>query len=445
MELGQQCNESNREYISSPGYDTSSSNPLMSSPDPGEYTYEAAIQNYKTRVSLATQNGRQVNSFLKDSHPEEYQSEHLERNVQKIEQNYDSEIETNQNMNTNDTISNEKYFPSLDISKRREIFENPVVSLPETKNTIKDFQIKSIKERLSTLELTTKTKEEQEEKKLEQITFEIPTLKERFVILEKRAEPTKPKIELPLSLPLKERLSNLKSLIDFSDTDLCNQNKQNFSSNNQNIVKDSSDEETSNNNSIIKRSEQSYNCSKESIEIEESVQKTSNDIHKNINKAVDTGLTETMKNTTTHLPVPDLISNIDKAEPNHKDKISEEIDQDASVSQLFSVNETTAICDDTLLIDVQQLTENLGSDKVEGYNYNFDETTLNTSMFDETTATEDASLPSLASPFHQSFAEVFEDTYVNKLLSPMLNMSITSTKEEEASLSFIKTTYLVFI
>lgn len=132
-----------REYISSPGYDTSSSTAPGSSPDPCEYTYEGAIQDYKQRVSRASGGSALANFKLNNANT----------NPALISKNNSSKENTPDCSNTvpNDTyptrrgskiedrligfevtspsdsqegLEKKVDVPKIDISKRKEIFEN---------------------------------------------------------------------------------------------------------------------------------------------------------------------------------------------------------------------------------------------------------------------------------------------------------------------------------
>uniref|UniRef100_A0A0A1WIU9 Uncharacterized protein CG43427 n=1 Tax=Zeugodacus cucurbitae TaxID=28588 RepID=A0A0A1WIU9_ZEUCU len=132
-----------REYISSPGYDTSSSTAPGSSPDPCEYTYEGAIQDYKQRVSRASGGSALANFKLNSANT----------NSALISKNNSSKENTPDCVNTvaNDTyptrrgskiedrligfevtspsdsqegLEKKVDVPKIDISKRKEIFES---------------------------------------------------------------------------------------------------------------------------------------------------------------------------------------------------------------------------------------------------------------------------------------------------------------------------------
>ncbi|KAH8288350.1 hypothetical protein KR054_001361 [Drosophila jambulina] len=108
-----------REYISSPGYDTSSSTAPASSPDPCEYTYEGAIQDYKQRVQRASSNGNANANGKVNGEPIAYPT----RRGSKIEDRL-SGFEVTSPSDTQEGVEKQKVdVPKVDISKRKEIFE----------------------------------------------------------------------------------------------------------------------------------------------------------------------------------------------------------------------------------------------------------------------------------------------------------------------------------
>uniref|UniRef100_W8AJE2 Uncharacterized protein CG43427 n=2 Tax=Ceratitis capitata TaxID=7213 RepID=W8AJE2_CERCA len=136
-----------REYISSPGYDTSSSTAPGSSPDPCEYTYEGAIQDYKQRVSRASGGsaltnfklnnvntnaaltGKTVNS-PKETTPDSTSSCTVTNDVyptrrgSKIEDRLIGFEVTSPSDSSQEGLEKKVDVPKIDISKRKEIFEN---------------------------------------------------------------------------------------------------------------------------------------------------------------------------------------------------------------------------------------------------------------------------------------------------------------------------------
>ncbi|XP_036323748.1 uncharacterized protein LOC118737392 [Rhagoletis pomonella] len=136
-----------REYISSPGYDTSSSTAPGSSPDPCEYTYEGAIQDYKQRVSRASGGSALANFKLnagntsgalisktnttasKEASPECGNSTtpssdtYPTRRGSKIEDRLIG-FEVTSPSDSQEGLEKKVDVPKIDISKRKEIFEN---------------------------------------------------------------------------------------------------------------------------------------------------------------------------------------------------------------------------------------------------------------------------------------------------------------------------------
>lgn len=109
-----------REYISSPGYDTSSSTAPASSPDPCEYTYEGAIQDYKQRVQRASSNGKICNNNAAGNGET---IAYPTRRGSKIEDRL-SGFEVTSPSDTQEGVEKQKVdVPKVDISKRKEIFE----------------------------------------------------------------------------------------------------------------------------------------------------------------------------------------------------------------------------------------------------------------------------------------------------------------------------------
>ncbi|XP_050316607.1 uncharacterized protein LOC126750882 isoform X3 [Bactrocera neohumeralis] len=132
-----------REYISSPGYDTSSSTAPGSSPDPCEYTYEGAIQDYKQRVSRASGGSALANFKLnnantnpalisKNNSSKENTPDcsntvpsdtYPTRRGSKIEDRLIG-FEVTSPSDSQEGLEKKVDVPKIDISKRKEIFEN---------------------------------------------------------------------------------------------------------------------------------------------------------------------------------------------------------------------------------------------------------------------------------------------------------------------------------
>lgn len=242
----------NRDFVSSPGYETSSSTAPTSSPDPSEYTYEGAIQDYKTRVSRAGQpNGMgkngygSVGQYSKESTPERKLDDYTPRKRSfsaKIEDKLMS-IEQRTNEYESATMSDiKKDLPKVNILKRRELFEkdNSVNGNDTNMNNktvvgrlSSDFSnAKSIKERLSSLEkkdeagaeATTATTssmiggiKDATVKKINRLSGDLTSIKDRLSNLEKSNNNSinekNNKIDVTLSATLKDRLSSLQSAV----------------------------------------------------------------------------------------------------------------------------------------------------------------------------------------------------------------------------------------
>uniref|UniRef100_A0A7G3ANV5 Putative mediator of rna polymerase ii transcription subunit 15 isoform x1 n=1 Tax=Lutzomyia longipalpis TaxID=7200 RepID=A0A7G3ANV5_LUTLO len=240
-------NGNNRDYVSSPGYDTSSSTAPASSPDPCEYTYEGAIEGYKLRISRAQSiglngfNGR----FSKDSTPERASSLDSGRSsghengvatgappsflpkrpsVTKIEDrliNFELKSSTSDSTAEGTTVV-KKDLPKVDILKRREMFEKDkpaAVTISPMECTIQkrlsgDFSnAKSIKERLSSFE---QKDDNVGCKKANRLSGDLTSIKERLTNLEKEKKVTIGEKSLKVDVPvvsLKDRLTSLHSAV----------------------------------------------------------------------------------------------------------------------------------------------------------------------------------------------------------------------------------------
>lgn len=257
---GGHLTSSGRDYISSPGYDTSSSTAPASSPDPCEYTYEGAIQDYKSRVSRAsittgiassagtgiaasvaysTSSNFYANSS-KDSTPERTTTatapappkRPLSTAIESRLLNFETK-ETEITTDVSSTTTHRKELPKVDIGKRRELFEReqPPTPAAETNGgssavvaaTASDKAIArlssdfsnaiSIRERLSNLEKRDEIKDAAI-KKLNRLSGEeFGSVKDRLVNIERDpfvavAVTEKPLIDVPI-VALKDRLSSL--------------------------------------------------------------------------------------------------------------------------------------------------------------------------------------------------------------------------------------------
>ncbi|XP_045526056.1 LIM domain only protein 7 isoform X2 [Pieris brassicae] len=216
--------EGNRKVGSSANeYDTSTTT-TISSPEPEEYTYEGAIEGYKSRIISTTNSNivkTVVNNNSKDKSPEKSNGD-----IHKIRTSVSNKIEEKlfsfQQERSTDLRNNnpKKDLPKVDIHKRREQFEREnsqesqvnKFKLPDIANK------KSIKERLSSLEKFTEENQVQKSTSdLTKLPTEVKSLKDRLSSLEKvkTTEPEKIKRlsngDLSNTKSLRERLSSLKS------------------------------------------------------------------------------------------------------------------------------------------------------------------------------------------------------------------------------------------
>lgn len=230
-----------RDYISSPGYDTSSSNAPTSSPDPCEYTYEGAIQDYKSRVLRAsssgtfngTHNHTVTTTPLKSEQPTRAPTKlpkpklpaaDIEYRLNAFEANASAAI-------GNDRIEtiDKKSLPKIDIVKRREMFEKEAAAAAATpdagvstpniiRKTIELSNVNatiSIRDRVSSLENREDVKDAAV-KKLNRLSGEFNRVKDRLSNIESPivnsvAIEDKPiKFDVPV-VPLKDRLYSLQS------------------------------------------------------------------------------------------------------------------------------------------------------------------------------------------------------------------------------------------
>lgn len=225
-------NGGSRDYISSPGYDTSSSTAPASSPDPCEY--EGSIQAYKSRA-LSIQSIHRNNigsksssassfyaSSSKDSTPERNDllvvppppppkrpsSTKIENRLLNFEIKGCSQEERTES-------SPKKDLPKVDILKRRELFEKETSPTVEkaTNRLSSDFsQAISLRERMSNLEKRDEVKDASI-KKLNRLSGEeFGSVKDRLTNIEREPQivmlTEKPVIDVPI-VALKDRLSSL--------------------------------------------------------------------------------------------------------------------------------------------------------------------------------------------------------------------------------------------
>lgn len=218
------CDNNRKLGSSANEYDTCTTT-TISSPEPEEYTYEGAIEGYKSRIISQTNSNMVktvVNNNIKDKSPEKSNGD-VNRIRTSVSNKIEEKVSSFQQERANDLKNNNKKdLPKVDIHKRREQFEREnsqelqlnKPKLPEIANK------KSIKERLSNLE---KFNEEMQLQKsssdLTKLPVEMRPLKDRLSSLEKHksaindADKSKrlSNGDLSNALSLKDRLSSLKS------------------------------------------------------------------------------------------------------------------------------------------------------------------------------------------------------------------------------------------
>ncbi|CAH0730784.1 unnamed protein product, partial [Brenthis ino] len=217
--------ENNRKLGSSANeYDTCTTT-TISSPEPEEYTYEGAIEGYKSRIISQTNSNivkTVVNNNLKDKSPEKSNGD-LNRIRTSVSNKIEEKVFSFQQERANDLKNNNKKdLPKVDIHKRREQFERENSQEPQlNKPKLPDIaNKKSIKERLSNLEKFNEDMQQQKSTSdLTKLPVEVRPLKDRLSSLEK-VKSTTTEIDktkrlsngdLSNARSLKERLSSLKS------------------------------------------------------------------------------------------------------------------------------------------------------------------------------------------------------------------------------------------
>ncbi|XP_050354679.1 uncharacterized protein LOC126776307 isoform X3 [Nymphalis io] len=224
MENISNCDNNRKLGSSANEYDTCTTT-TISSPEPEEYTYEGAIEGYKSRIiSQANSNIAKtaVNNNFKENSPDKSNGD-INRIRTSISNKIEEKMSSFQQERANDLKNNNKKdLPKVNIHKRREQFERENSQEPQiTKPKLPDMaNKKSIKERLSSLE---KFNEEMQIQKstsdLSKLPGEVKPLKDRLSSLEKvkstSTELNKTKRlsngDLSNTRSLKERLSSLKS------------------------------------------------------------------------------------------------------------------------------------------------------------------------------------------------------------------------------------------
>lgn len=218
------CDLANRKLGSSANeYDTCTTT-TISSPEPEEYTYEGAIESYKSRIISQTNSSIVKTAVNKERSPDKALNGDLNRIRTNVSNKIEEKLSSFQQERANDLKNNnqKRDLPKVDIHKRREQFErensqelqNNKPKLPEIANKV------SIKDRLSNLErFSEETVIQRSTNDLTKLPTEVKPLKERLSSLEKVksgfVEPEKVKRlsngDLPSNRSIKERLSSFKS------------------------------------------------------------------------------------------------------------------------------------------------------------------------------------------------------------------------------------------
>lgn len=225
------CDLANRKLGSSANeYDTCTTN-TISSPEPEEYTYEGAIESYKSRIISQANSSIIKTAVNKELSPDKSINGDLNRIRTNVSNKIEEKLSSFQQERANDAKNNnhKKDLPKVDIHKRREQFERENSQeaqinrpkLPEIVNKM------SIKDRLSNLEkFTEETMILRSTNDLTKLPTEVKPLKERLSSLEKvksgSVETEKIKRlsngDLNANKSLRERLSSLKSQTSEEDT-----------------------------------------------------------------------------------------------------------------------------------------------------------------------------------------------------------------------------------
>lgn len=195
----------------------------ISSPEPEEYTYEGAIEGYKSRIISQT-NSTIVKTVVNNS--KEKSPDKVNGDLNKIRTTVSNKIEEKVSSFNRERVDDrnnnqKKDLPKVDIHKRREQFERENSQESQNKPKLPDIAgKKSIKERLSSLErFTEETQVQKSASDVTKLPTEVRPLKERLSNLEKvktaNVQPEKVKRlsngDLSNTKSLKERLSSLKS------------------------------------------------------------------------------------------------------------------------------------------------------------------------------------------------------------------------------------------
>ncbi|XP_014091093.3 serine-rich adhesin for platelets isoform X4 [Bactrocera oleae] len=242
-----------REYISSPGYDTSSSTAPGSSPDPCEYTYEGAIQDYKQRVSRASGGSALANFKLhnantnpalisksnssKENTPEcsntAPNDTYPTRRGSKIEDRLIG-FEVTSPSDSQEGLEKKVDVPKIDISKRKEIFENQNAN-SEPKSLVGNSSAGTVavprvtlRDRFKLDESVSNNGEVQDstlKREVKRLSGDITSIRSRMQSLEQQQNlvnstnggsagkaPSAKLVDIPVP-PLKDRLSSLQNAV----------------------------------------------------------------------------------------------------------------------------------------------------------------------------------------------------------------------------------------
>ncbi|XP_036675142.3 E3 ubiquitin-protein ligase lubel isoform X1 [Drosophila suzukii] len=197
-----------REYISSPGYDTSSSTAPASSPDPCEYTYEGAIQDYKQRVQRASSNGNGNANGKAVGEPIAYPT----RRGSKIEDRL-SGFEVTSPSDTQEGAEKQKVdVPKVDISKRKEIFEQVKTEVPNGAASAAPKLV--LRDRLTNGNAASTAPKSD----VRRLSGDISSIRDRMQSLEqqRKAFNSSKSVDVPVP-PLKQRLNSLQQSVTKED------------------------------------------------------------------------------------------------------------------------------------------------------------------------------------------------------------------------------------
>lgn len=434
-----------REYVSSPGYDTSSTHP-PSSPDLCEYTYEGAIQDYKSRVSRAQKCGF-TNNFYADNYPKDSNHEsngqtprkqtsiEIENRLSNFEAKTPGEIEKNENLI-------KKNLPKVDIARRRELFEKDKVT-PDKQDTDKvinnlvcDFsQTMSIKERLMNLE-SRNDSQESCNTKVDCLNTEFGSVKDRLLDIENHTsinQNIKPDKPTPIDVPvtsLKDRLYTLQEMVPSNANETVNTNNLVISTE----VTSSDDQTTKTNNENINNNNHVAESMEENFaEMEET------------ETFVEVQASESVEQP----PVPDviqeqpnrLLSTINEAIHLVEDQPENIVKRDASVSSpnLFKNHVLDDIVVDNQVIEDVDDTSNTNLKSFMVMDHSTSDNIVNTSLTDDTAGNEvllTSAGESLCISSNATFSDCCRQQSVNnEILNKVEVMYLRSPVDESINLN----------